>query len=224
MNRVLKFAKLDFTTIKPYLSMKNMLIFLFVFAFIGYSSGNPSTMIGMTMMFATLYVSYPFAVGDKNGIDTLYCTLPISKKDVVIGRYVFSLLLNLIVGAIAFIASALLMTVRGQGFNGQATFLVILLCFALFTTVQAIQLPIYFKLGYAKAKLFANMPFIAFPAIVVMILAYLGEKNMMRHLESIFSQVQANVFITALIAAVIWGLVMSVSGMLSYRFYRKREI
>lgn len=223
MNRALKFARLDFTTIKPYLSLKNMLIFLFIFAFIGYSSGNSSTMIGMMMMYATLYVSYPFAVGDKNGIDTLYCTLPISKKDVVIGRYVFSLLLNLIVGAIAFIASALLMTTRG-GFNGQETFMVVLLCVALFTTVQAIQLPIYFKLGYAKAKLLAYLPFIAFPAIIVMISAYLGEKNMMRYLESIFSQIQANIFITALIAAVIWGLVMSVSGMLSYRFYRKREI
>jgi hypothetical protein len=40
-------------------------------------------------------VTYPFAVGEKNGIDSLYIFLGINRETVVIGRYLYALVIDL---------------------------------------------------------------------------------------------------------------------------------
>jgi len=223
MNRTLSFTKLDYITIKPYLTLKNILIFVLVFAFIGYGTGDSSAMIGMLMMYSTIYASYPFAVGDKNGIDTLYATLPIAKKNIVAGRYIFALCLNVCVCAISLIASAILMTALGKRFSWGETLITILICFAFFSILEALQLPIYFKLGYAKAKFLAYLPLAAFPAAVMVISIFVGKDSFSAFIESMFSWIQANDFYAAAFIVIIWFLIMLFSGLLSYRFYKKRD-
>lgn len=223
MNRTLSFTKLDYLTIKPYLTLKNMLLFVLVFAFIGYGTGEPSMLIGMLMMYGVIYSSYPFAVGDKNGIDTLYATIPLKKSNIVAGRYIFALSLNIIVGAVALAVSAALMIALGKEFNLIETIMTILVCFALFSIVEAVQLPIYFKLGYAKAKFLAYLPLAAFPAAVVAISAFVGKDTLLPFIENMFSWMQENGLYAIILIAVIWVLIMFFSGLLSYHFYKKRE-
>lgn len=223
MNRTLSFAKLDYITIKPYLTLKNMFIFLFLFAFIGYGTGEPTLMISMLMMYSTIYASYPFAVGDKNGIDTLYATLPIAKRNIVMGRYIFSLCLNIIVGVVTLVISAILMTALRKGFDWEETFITILICFALFSILEAVQLPIYFKLGYAKAKFLAYLPLAAFPAAVMALSAFVGKGSFLPFIESMFLWIQINSLLAIILIAIIWVLIMLFSGLLSYGFYKKRE-
>ncbi len=90
MIKPLAFARLDFITIKPYLTVKNLIIFAMVAAAINLYMGG-SASIGIIMAYATVYVSYPFALGEKNGVDMLYSTLSISRGNVVAGRYIFAL-------------------------------------------------------------------------------------------------------------------------------------
>lgn len=223
MNRTFSFAKLDYLTVKPYLTLKNMLIFLLVFVFIGYGTGEPSTLIGMLMMYSTIYASYPFAVGDRDGIDTLYATLPLKKNNVVAGRYIFALCLNVFVGAIALAVFAILMAILGKGVDWGETIITILICFALFSVLEAVQLPIYFKLGYAKAKFLAYLPLAVFPVAVVAISAYVGKDSMLPFIVSMLSWIQDNGLYAIILTAIIWTLIMLFSGHLSYRFYKKRE-
>lgn len=223
MNRTISFIKLDYITIKPYLTLKNILIFLLVFIFIGYGTGEPSTLIGMLMMYSTIYASYPFAMGDKNGIDTLYATIPLKKSNIVAGRYMFTLSLNIVVGAISLAVSAILMAALGKGFDWGETFITILICFTLFSILEAVQLPIYFKLGYAKAKFLAYLPLMAFPAAVVAISTFVGKDSFLPLIESMFSWIQENGLYTIILIAVIWLLIMLFSGLLSCHFYKKRE-
>ena len=79
MNRTLSFVRLDFITVKPYATLKNLIIFVAVALIMIISSGGGSSAIGILMVYAVLFSSYPFAVGEKNGIDALYVTLSISE-------------------------------------------------------------------------------------------------------------------------------------------------
>jgi len=223
MNKTLSFVKLDYMTIKTYLSWKTVLLFLVVFAFMGYGTGEVSALIGVAMMYSTIFACYPFAIGDKNGIDTLYATLPITKKTVVTGRYAFSLLLNGFMAAASFGVSAILMPAFGKTFHLKTTLLTVLLCFALFSILEAVQLPLYFKLGYARAKFLAYLPLAVFPAAVLGASSLLGKGRMLPIIESILTWSQNNIIFTAVFAVVIWASAMLLSGVLSFRFYQKRE-
>lgn len=223
MNEILSFAKLDYITIKCYLTFKNLVIFLSIFAFMGYLTGEVAAPIGMMMMYSTIYASYPFAVGDTNGIDTLYATLPITKNNIVMGRYVFALCLNVIVGIAAFIISGLLMAVIDKGYSWSVISATILICFALFSILEFIQLPIYFKLGYAKAKFLSYLPLVGFPVVVMAVSAIVGKEKLLPIIENLIIWMQENRLISIIIFVFLWGLIMVCSGLLSYRFYKKRE-
>lgn len=223
MNKTLSFARLDYITIKPYLTLKNLLIFLFVFIFTGYGTGELAVPIVMLMMYSTIYASYPFAVGDKNGIDTLYVTLPIMKNNIVTGRYVFTLCLNLIMSIVAFAISGFLTAVSDKAYSWAETSAIVLSCFALFSIVEAIQLPIYFKLGYAKAKFLAYLPLLAFPAAVMSISAFIGKETLLPLIENIIIWIQENSLFAITLFVLMWILIMLGSWLLSYCFYKKRE-
>lgn len=224
MNKTLSFAKLDYLTVKPYITLKNILIFSIVFAIIGYRTDDPSAIIGIMMMYGTIYVTSPFAVGDKNGIDTLYATLPLTKKNIVVGRYVFALFLNVIVGAIAVAISAIFMFVFGKEINWIETLIIIMVYFVVFTILQSIQLPIHFKLGYAKAKFLAYLPFAALPAAVIVISKLAGKNSFLPFLKNTFSWIETNSLLSIILVIIIWVLIVISSISLSYRFYKKREI
>lgn len=223
MNKTLMFIKLDFRTIKPYFTLKNLLIWLFVFAIIGYGSSSAATLIGMFMMYGMIYVSYPFAVGDKNGIDTLYATLPLTKKNVVVGRYLFALCLNLLSGTVAFLLSAASMVISGKSVNITEALVITAACFIIYTFLQAFQLPLFFKLGYAKAKFLSFLPFMVFPVLVMAAGRIFDQEKWTPLLAKGIDWLGKNRE-TALIAIiVIWMIVLTVSAHLAYHYYRKRE-
>ena len=222
-NKMLSFVRLDYITIKPYITWKNLLLFLVVFVFIGSGTGDVSAIIGMSMMYSVIFACYPFSVGEKNGIDALYATLPITKKTVVIGRYIFTVLLNLTMFAASLILSIVLMTVAGKGVQLLEIVLIAVVCFALFTLVEAIQLPLYFKLGYNKAKYLTYFPLLCFPAMVVLGSFLLGRERVIPFVEHMFLWIQQNGALTAAIAVILWVCILMGSAKLSLRFYGKRE-
>lgn len=223
MNRTLSFVRLDYLTIKPYLTLRSIVLILVVLAFISFGTGDSSLLIGMLMMYGTIYASYPFAVGDKNGIDTLYATLPLKKSDIVAGRYIFTLYLNVFTGVMSFATSAIIMTFLKKGFDWKETLITILICFFIYSVLEAIQLPIYFKLGYAKAKFFAYLPFAMFPAAIIAVSAFAGKENSMAFLNLTFLWVEENILLTVILAVILWIFLLLSSGLLSFRFYKNRE-
>ena len=68
MNTI-KVFKLDLLSIKPYLTLKNLVIFIGLSVIYTALSKNPATAIAVSQMFALLFSSYPFMVGEGAGID-----------------------------------------------------------------------------------------------------------------------------------------------------------
>lgn len=223
MNKAFTFARLDYFTVKPYLTLKNLIIFTIVAIIMMFNANTGLSAIGIFMVYAGLYVSYPFAVGEKNGIDALYTTLSIQRSTVVIGRYLFAFFVNIFAGIVANLIVLLLSIILNKNVNLLESLLTTLIMFFFFSVIQAIQIPIYFKLGYAKAKFFAYLPFIGLPLVILILTNYLKEKVPMQQVNELFMWVEANTATAVLIGVMIWFVIMLISLQTSLSFYNKRE-
>ena len=223
MCKTLSFVKLDFITVKPFFDVRNLLMLLIAPVVLSINNTSGSIIIGIIMAAALLYSSYPFAVGEKNGIDQLYFTLPMNKRNVVLGRYGFVVALDVIGGIAACVLLFVLQTITQQTFNLQETLLTTLVLFAVYTFFQAIQLPLYFKLGYAKAKFLAYVPFALFPLFIIVIGSVFSEVDWTGMVENILLRMSDNQFLTAAICVIIWTAIMFISYSVSFYCYKKRE-
>jgi hypothetical protein len=148
------FVRLDMMTIKPYMSWKNCLLLMAAGALLAYG-GSPTVTISMLMAVAAIYATYPFAVGEKSNMDVLYATLSIGRQTVVLGRYVFALSLTICTGAFVFVLSVLVAGIKGEAVFDSGALEALFVAFMMFVVcgiVQAIQLPVFFKWGYTKAR------------------------------------------------------------------------
>ena len=223
MSKVLSFVKLDFITVKPYFTVKNLFILLIVITALSINNTAGGVLIGIVMAFALMYSSYPFAVGEKNSIDHLYATLPMSKRSVVLGRYGFVIALDVISGVVACLLLFVLQTILQRPFSLQETLLTALVLFVIYTFFQAIQLPIYFKLGYAKAKFLAYMPIAIFPLVAVAVGSRFSEVDWVKLMGNALVWISDNQFFTVAVSVIIWIAIMFISYSISLSFYKKRE-
>ena len=178
MDKIKSFVRLEFITIKPYLTVKNLLIFGCIMVFLTVMSGNVASGLGVGLMFGTIYLGYPFALGEKSNMDALYTTLSVGRGTVVLGRYLFMLLFNLCCIIAAVVIATITLFVAGQldfSANGLETMIAVVLLAAIFAVIQLVQLPVFFKYGYTKAKLLTFMPFVAIMVGYFLVTGFAGE-------------------------------------------------
>ena len=225
MNKLISFVRLDLLTIKPYFTLKNLLIFAAITFFLTVVSVNIASAIGIGMMFATMFMSYPFAVGEKSNMDALYAILSIDRKTVVLGRYVFALFLNICAIVLSFIfALAGLFTARAAKFQNRPdeVFWMVLLFAMLFAVIEVIQLPFFFKFGYNKARFLSVIPFIAIMAGYFTLISMEGNSELSGYVTGFFTNtLGAGGMIASAILVLL--LLIFASYRLSLSFYNRRE-
>ncbi|MCL2808069.1 MAG: ABC-2 transporter permease [Coriobacteriia bacterium] len=222
MNKVLASAHLDYVTVKPYLIIRYLVVnTLVALGFVGFY-GCFATAIYFGMMVATLFLSYPFSIGEKNNMDALYVTLSAGRKKVVLGRYLFTFGLNLFAVLIIVVLTLLYQVVGGllgmPALAGEQSWMMLSLA-ALLVIIQALMLPLYFKLGYMRTRL------ITMAKVIIVVLAYL---LFMSHIYSpalvqILSGLQGMIVPLVCVTALVLALVVLASICLSQHFYDKRE-
>ena len=216
MNAI-KVFKLDLLSIKPYLTIKNLIILIGLGTLYGVLSKNPAFVLATVQMFAILFSGYPFMVGEESGIDPLYKLFSISSKDVVKGRYLLatvSVIIMLVVGVIM----AMLI---GIAYPMQDLFYSLLLaapCIGLISLIIIfIEYPIYFKYGYKKGKTLTAVPVLLL-AIGAVCSTYFHES-----LISILQFLVMNPFVAMGIICIIFFVIVVVSLKLSHKLYAKRD-
>ncbi len=227
MSKLKAFVRLDFKTVKPYLTIKNLLIFAAVALFLSAINGTVEMSLGIGFMLGTIFISYPFAVGEKSNMDALYTTLSVKRKTVVLGRYLFVLLFNAFCLAFSFVFAAVgVLGARAAGAfqnSGGDTLPIILAFSGIMILMQAVQLPIYFKLGYARAKFVSTIPFAVFIAGYFAFMSVAQDSEVMAKVSASLANVLNNRALFAVIAVLVLALAISVSYCLSLSAYRKRE-
>ena len=223
MEKLIAFVRLDLLSVKPYLTAKNMLLFLGIAVIIVLSSGTPASAIALLMMYGSLYTTYPFATGDNDGIDALYATLSVKRSTVVFGRYSFAFITNLASGLFALVVSFLLATVLRRSFDFQEALAIALGAFVGFSLIQAIQYPVYFRLGYMKATFYTYLPYVTFALLGAGVNVLVKNEHTLDRLKGIVQWMDANSVITAIMAVCIWLALILISCRLSLRYYKQRD-
>ncbi len=167
MNDTLKATRLDFALIKPY--MKNI---CFTMALpVAFAAINRSLMTGVSfaMCFIAMTAGYTFSVSEKSGMERLYGILPISKKDLVLGRYLYTCSMGLLAFLFSIIVHPLVLKALGTTVQPLDICLATVLGILMFTLYTVFQLPGFYKFGSINGRVFMYIPVVGFLAILLFV-------------------------------------------------------
>ena len=168
MKNLIKMAKLDYYTIKS--NSLSFLVFIpCTLLFLLMDTSLVAVGIELTWLLPLTLLSI-FYIQEKNNLDNLYKSISLNSKEIVKGRYLFSLMYFLFAIIITFTAYCILAI-----FNQIDIVLIdVLLTFSStflgFIIFFCFQTPILFKFGYLKGKNLAMIPMVIFMFICGVIL------------------------------------------------------
>jgi hypothetical protein len=212
MSEIRAVVHLDLLTVHSYLNQ--LLVLLAVGVVVTATMQNPALALLVVAVFASVAGSYPFAIGDKVDLATLHGTLPVRRDAVVLGRYVFAIITFVVVMALAMVVVVVVTAARSLPFEPGFVAFVLVVGLVVFAVAVGIQFPLYFTMGYTRARLLSYLPFAGIFAFVTLIVPRLTLGGI------------AAIAPAALAAALtVVALVMLVgSAVVSCRLYRRRAL
>ncbi|MDR1264125.1 MAG: ABC-2 transporter permease [Propionibacteriaceae bacterium] len=213
--QIWRFVRLDGRTVRPYLQTRTLLLSAAMALGIGVATREPVIAAAMPLFMATTYLGYPFLAGERSDMDALYVTWSIPGRTVVLGRYGFSFGLNLVALLVAAVFATPIAWWQWAVPAELAPALLTL--FGMVIVVNCLQLPVYFKLGYTKAKGLVYVPLLAIMAIIVLVVGFADRLRWTAAVAALGPWSLAIIGVVVVLA----GAAGSV--MLSMRFYRARE-
>ena len=174
---------------------------------------------------ALSYSLNPFFVEAKGELNSLYMTLPVKRSQIVVARYLFSLIM-LVIGVAAGLAimpvARYFSTSRWYlGISGNIAMVAVSVL--VFSVLSLFMLPPLFKLGYHKGKIISLYitPFV-FAAISVAYFIFMVISEYNTTLDFIVFASENMLLVTGGIMAVS-ALILWLSYRLSMRFYLRRD-
>jgi ABC-2 type transport system permease protein len=201
--------------IKDLLNLKKQMgIFLLLLLFylvLAFSSGESSILSGLIYVICMMLPITALAYDERAGWDRYALTMPISRSQLVLGKYVLGFVFCLV--GFAFITVFQMIT--GEDLREGIIVSAILLGGSIL--LQAIILPVMFRIGTEKARIFMMAVFLAPAAIILMISKTRWKPSID---AAAFSQLLA--LLPVLLPLLLIGIVAA-SIALSLSFYRKKE-
>ena len=201
--------KLDILCIKKYIKMYLYLLCVAI-AFALFSKDLMLSTITMMMLISVRGVSLIYEVQDKYNSDKLYNYLPLNHTQIVVGRYISTSLVGLLVLVLYMILQSMIFVILGQTINAGEIFLGFTFgCLLLYSSV-IMQIPIFYGLGAVAAKPFCFLPIVFYSILVYII----NETEWFRNLNKV-------VFCFLLSCIVVAMLLLSVK--VSLKIYKRKE-
>ena len=216
MSNIWKSVKLDFSLVRPYVkTICFTMVLPVVFAAINRSL---LTGISFAMCFIAMTTGYTFSITEKNSMERLYGILPIRKSDMVIGRYIFIIIMGLTALIFSLIAHPVILTILGESisiFDYISAAVIGIFLFALYTVFQ---LPGYYKLGSIKGRVFMYIPVAGFLITLLLI-----TKSPVGESKLLFTVINSPILLMLL--AVIFVIAMYVVSILvSIKILKNKEM
>lgn len=166
MSYSVKMSKLDFYTFNSqFVNYASFVMIIIMFCFIG------SSIVGLSITsawFTALLSTNIFMIQEKNDLDRLYASLSLDLKNIILGRYIFifanyfiALLFSIIVGIAA-------NTFKNIPISFQEIIKASCLSLLIFILIICVQIPIYFRYGYTKAKVRCLIPYVFVLAVIIL--------------------------------------------------------
>lgn len=182
----------------------------------GIFSPFPLMAIPTAAAVASLGVGTPFLNDERGRLDILYITLPIQRTTVVVGRYIQMVVWFIAAALIGTVTTLVMTAIRGDTLQLSTVLLTISLSFFAAALALAVQLPVFFALGFAKARAAMFIPIIVL-AVLCSAVAGLGIQT-----SNFFLQAAANPS-TPMFAVVIGVLALFISATIAARIYNSRQ-
>ncbi len=150
-------------------------------------------------------------------MERLYSILPVKKSDIVIGRYIYIIIIGLIALIFSLIVHSIVLSALGEK-NTPSDFInssaIGILLFSLYT---AIQLPGYYKLGSIKGRVFIIVPVFGFLVTLLLITKFPIENN------ALITSISESPVLLILSAIVIAIVMFVISITISVKIYKGKE-
>lgn len=166
MSNSLKMARLDYFTFKSQIVAYAALI-LVTIMFAVMSSSFVTLSITVSW-FTALLLTNIFAIQEKNELERLYAALSLNAKNIICGRYIFTFVNYILAMIVSIFIGIVISFLQNRDVNYTDIILSISISLFAFTIIIGIQIPIYFKLGYTKARVWCMVPFVLVMAICIL--------------------------------------------------------
>lgn len=218
MSNIINLIKLDYYVQKAYIWVR-LLIFIIIAAFVVILNRNPALIMYVISMSVANSMGTSFSIYEKNKLNNLYGILPIGKQQIVIGRYLFTLVfcvLNEIIGAVLTLIVAYALNVNISNFTFIAYLCSSFFVFCLFVSVQY---PLYFKFEFSKIIAVAILPLILL--FIIIMTSVKKHPELFGQTIKFFIENQNMVWLIGIGAGLI---ILCISCLLSCVFYKNREL
>lgn len=216
MSNILKSVKLDVAVIKPYFKTLCFRLLLPI-AFVAINR-SLLTGISFVMSYIAMTTGYTFTITEKNSMDRLYGILPVRKSELVIGRYIFVLIIGVLSMFISLIAQMLILNAMGEVVGMFDIITAAVTGMFLYTLYTVFQIPGYYKFGYIKGRVFMYIP--AVGLLVTML--FLTKTSLTETLN--LSTLDCPPVLLAMITFLLVIVMYAVSILFSIRIMKNKEI
>jgi ABC-2 type transport system permease protein len=219
MNRILNATKLDFFAAKSFLGMTAIMLLIGIV--VGVVAHGPIYTMLFTMVFAVTSCGSIFPTHERSHSDKLYGILPLKKAEMIMGRYLYALIIGavytVIAGILGFVMSRI-MNVSLDSFTFWAT---LMLAFIYFSFAVGVSYPIYLKFSFAKAYIFTMLPIYI---IAVLILVLTKKTNFISNLGQVMRFFTDNQALIPIFGILIGLILLAVSALIANLIYTRKEI
>lgn len=216
MNNILKSTKLDIELVRPY--FKTICFTLLIPLAFVLINRSLFTGVSFAMSFIAMTTGYTFTITEKNSMDRLYGILPIRKNELVIGRYVFVVILGIFALIFSLITQPLILIALGERILITDIITTAIEGVVLFALYTVFQIPGYYKFGSIRGRVFMYIPVVGFLA-VLLILSKAPDVN-----ESLINSVGNSFILLILITFLMIIIMYSISIFTSIKIMKNMEL
>jgi ABC-2 type transport system permease protein len=218
MNRIFLALKLDYCTIKT--SYSKVVMVYFISILLGLLT-QPIMPIIMIMFFSVSFSGLTFSIIEKNNCEKIYGILPVRRREIIAGRYLYGFISGIANLIIAIVLAYIIAIFSKQLIDTFTLFLSITLTFCYYSFAVSISYPIYYKIGFSKSFIFITMPLY----IIILLFVFLSERTGL--IETIDQNLQY--FTNHYILFLFFGFILSIfmliiSAIISYGIFKNSEL
>lgn len=219
MNRTLNATKLDFFASKSALRMTAILLFIGVV--IGALSKGPIYTMIFTMVFSVTSCGSIFSIHEKSHSDKLYGILPLKKSEMILGRYLYALIIGAVYTVIAGILGVVMSWIMSVSLDSFTFWATLMAAFIYFSFAVGVAYPIYLRFSFAKAYIFTMLPMYV---IAVLILVLSKKTDFISNLGQVMKFFNDNQVLIPIFGILIGLILLVISALIANLLYSKKEI
>ncbi len=163
--------------IKDFLSLKRQAktfgVMMILYAVLGFMQDDASMLIGMITVIISILPITAMAYDEQAKWERYALTLPLSRTQLVVSKYILALLLIVVSIVIGFAMSVIVTLLKGATLDVAMLGVVTLACAGVGIFINSALLPFLFKLGSEKARMLM-MAVMILPTVLILVVARMG--------------------------------------------------